>query len=173
MLMDPELFSISQSKEMGIWPPGDANHVKGIYPYIKRLRVDKVKILDVGCTKGEISIYMLEIDQINKIERIDLIVSGGQKEFETILDENIKLESRVRKITNTNEEYDVVMINSNSKNLDKTMRKYYDVLKSNGIFCGNDHGASKVKEALHTFRREDRIGTTMNISNGSWFWYKR
>lgn len=173
MLMNPELFSITQSKEMGLWPPADCDHVTGIYPYVKRMRSEKVKILDVGCMKGEISIYMLELDKINKIERIDLVVSGGQKEFESVLDQNIKTEPRLHKVSEPDDEYDLIMINYAAKNLDKTMRKYYHRLKSNGIFCGNNHNDAKVKEALSTFRREDRIGTPINIAKNSWFWYKR
>lgn len=173
MLMNPELFSITQSKEMGLWPPGDAEHVKGIYPYIKRFKADKVKVLDVGCMKGEISVYMLELDESGKIKKIDLISSGGDKAFEPVLQENIKSNSKLKVLTETEDEYDIVMVNSDSKNLDKTLRKYYSKLKSNGIFCGNNHGASKVKEALVKFRREDKIGTPINVANGSWFWYKR
>lgn len=173
MLMNPELFSITQSKEVGLWPPGDAEHVRGIYPYIKRLKVNKAKVLDVGCMKGEISVYMLELDESGKIEKIDLVVSGGEKDFESVAKENIKIDNRLTIVSDAKDEYDIIMVNSESKNLDKTMRKYYHKLKSNGIFCGNNHGASRVKEALTKFRREDKIGTPINVANGSWFWYKR
>jgi 2-polyprenyl-3-methyl-5-hydroxy-6-metoxy-1,4-benzoquinol methylase len=171
--MNPELLSITQSKEMGVWPPGDAVFVKGIYPYIKRLKIESVKVLDVGCMKGEISSYLLELDETEKIKKIDLVISGGEKDFEKVLAENIKGQSKLSIIKEASDEYDVVMINANAKNLDKTMRKYYSKLKSNGIFCGNDHNSPRVKEALSSFRREDKIGTPILVTNGSWFWYKR
>lgn len=171
--MNPDYFTVSQFKEMGIWPPGEANFVKGIYPYIKRLNSENIKILDVGCLKGEISVYMIEVDIANKIEKIDLIVSGNQKEFESVLLDNIKDAKKLKLVQDTEEEYDVVMINSACKNLEKTMRKYYHRVKKNGLFCGSDHDDMKVKNALTTFRREDRIGTPISVSMGSWFWYKR
>lgn len=173
MLLDPELFPVDKAKEMGLWPPGDAV-AHGVFPYIKRLKVDKVKILDVGCMKGENAVYMLELDVDNKIERIDLEVSGGSKEFADVLSTNISGNDRLSTFNSgQTDEYDVVCIHANCKNLPKTMRKFYHRLKPNGIFCGNDHGATRVKDALLEFRREDRIGTPINVSNGCWFWYKR
>lgn len=174
MLINPDFFSVSQSKEMGLWPPGESNFVKGMYPYVKKINSESIKILDVGCMKGEVSIYMLEIDTSNKIEKIDLIVSGGQKEFVQILSDNIKDIEKLKMLQDVSDvEYDVVMINSACENLEKTMRKYYHKVKKNGLFCGNNHDDIKVKNALTTFRREDRIGIPINVSIGSWFWYKR
>lgn len=173
LTLNPELFSITQSKEMGLWPPGDTVSI-GVFPYIERLKVESVKILDVGCMKGENAVHLCELDTKKKIKQIDLVVSGGQKEFESVLQENIKGNNRIKVlISDVSDEYDVVCIHGNAKNLPKTMRKYYSKLKSNGIFCGNAHADVQTKVALNTFRREDRIGTPIMVSKDCWFWVKR
>ena len=144
LTMDPELFSITQSKQMGTWPPGDcASFI--IIPYMKRLKADSIKILEVGCMKGENAVYMLENDTTNKIELIDLVKSGGKPEFDSVLAENINGINKISLVNDPKEDYyDVVCIHSGSKNLDKTMRKYFSRLKTNGTFCGNDHPSPKV-----------------------------
>jgi len=167
---DPELFTVQESKMMGIWPPSDiVSH--GLLPYIKRLRVDKVSILEVGVHKGENAIQMLSNDER---ERIGMIygIFYGDKKIKEILQKNTANESRFS-MDVPNEDFDVVIINSECKNLTGKMEKYYNKVKSNGIFCGNNHDKKHVKEALVDFRRRCKIGTPILVSNGSFFWYKR
>lgn len=172
LTMDPELFSIAQAKEVGLWPPGNIV-AHGVLPYILRLKTNNLAILDVGCMKGENAIYMLEKDTKLKIEKIYGIVSveEGKQDYKDILKQNTKDNTRFT-LNYKDQPVDVVCIHSQS-DLDNTLEKYYDKVKSHGIFCGNEHGTIRVREALGRFRRNKKIGTPINVSNDCWFWYKR
>lgn len=176
MLLDPTQFSITQSKEMGMWPPGDIAGI-GIWPYVKRLRETNLSILDVGVMKGENVYYLLDKDTDNKIEKIYGVVSYDQQRkqefenYETILKKNTDGLARFS-LDYTGQPCHVVCIHADSE-LDTNLEKYYSVVKSNGIFCGNDHQLPRVKEALSSFRRKNKIGTPIMIANGCWFWIKR
>lgn len=174
LLMDPTLFTVEQSKEMGIWPPSDiVSH--GIMPYIKRLKDNDLRVLDVGVGKGENVVYMLEKDSgmTHKIFMIHGVVyDTDPPEYEYILKKNTRDLERFTTIP-FKDLYDVVCINSSTKDLDIVMKNHYNLVKPNGIFCGNNHDDIYVKESLGKFRRENRIGTPILVSNGCWFWYKR
>lgn len=176
LTMDPELFSIAQSKEIGVWPPGNIV-AHGIFPYILRLKPSTITILDVGCMKGENAIYMLDKDEKKKIEKIYGVVSptegqeGYKPEYKDILKQNTKDNPRFT-LNYKDQQVDVVCIHANS-DLDASLRKYYNKVKHNGIFCGNEHGTIRVREALSKFRREVKIGTPINVSNDCWFWWVR
>lgn len=172
LVMDPELFSIAQSKEMGLWPPGNVV-AHGVLPYILRLKPTTLTILDVGCMKGENAIYMLEKDTKLKIEKIYGVVSveKDKEDYKELLKQNTKDNSRFT-LNYKDQDVDVVCINAQS-DLDNTLKKYYDKVKSHGIFCGNEHGTIRVREALSRFRRNKKIGTPINVSRDCWFWYKR
>lgn len=176
LMMDPDLFSIVQSKEMGIWPPGNSL-AHGIFPYIKRYRSDNITILDVGCMKGENAIHILEKDENKKIEKIYGVISpvegeeGYKPEYKDVLKQNTKDNSRFT-LNYKDQKVDIVCIHSQT-NLEVTLKKYYDKVKSHGIFCGNEHGTIRVREALNKFRREVKIGTPISVANDCWFWYVR
>jgi hypothetical protein len=177
LMLDPTNFNIQQQKEMGIWPPSDiAAH--GVLPYIKRLKVDDVIVLDIGVMKGENAVFMLDNDTNNKIKKIygieDYDPSIPQEVRDTnqsILKVNIQGQTKIK---NNYKQIpvDVLCFNHNS-NLEESLVKYWPYLKSNGIICGSEHGLTKVKQALNNFRKTTKIGTPINVSNGSWFWYKR
>lgn len=176
MLLDPTQFSITQSKEMGMWPPGDITGI-GIWPYVKRLKEQNLRVLDVGVMKGENAVFLLEKDTDNKIKKVYGVVSYDQQRkqefenYESILKKNTDGLARFS-LNYSGQSCHVVCVHSNSE-LDVNLEKYYTAVKSNGIFCGNEHDQSRVKDALTNFRRKNKIGTPIMISNGCWFWIKR
>lgn len=175
-MLNPDLFTIEQSKQMGTWPPSDiVSH--GIFPYLKRLKEENLRVLDVGVMKGENAIHLLSLDDKNKIKKVYGVVSYSDekkeefKEYETILKKNVENQSRFS-LEYTNQHCNVVCIHAHS-DLYNNLNKYYKLLKHGGIFCGNEHHLTHVKEALAKFRREIKIGTPIMVSNGCWFWIKR
>jgi hypothetical protein len=168
MFLNPELFSIIQSKEMGIWPPSDLC-ANSIIPYIRRMPT-QVKILDVGTEKGENVYRLIELDSKNKIDTIYTIKTT--QEYDELVDTNLKEYYGKVIFSVPTDPVDVVCINSKS-DLNETLKTYYSFVKTNGIFCGNNHSDSNVKEALTKFRREQRVGTPISVAQDIWFWYKR
>lgn len=166
--MNPDEFTIPEKKAMGMWPPGDLVTL-GLFPYIFRLKTDNLQILEVGVGKGENVYSLLTLDENRKIATYWGI---SYDKDTTILKKNVEGLDRFQ-LNPPEIMFDVVCMDSEVKNLSKRMSDYYKRVKSNGIFCGNNHADTKVKEALHTFRRRDRIGTPILISRGSWFWNKR
>ncbi len=179
MLLNPELLSITQSKQMGMWPNGNTV-ADQMYPYVKRMKEPTVKILDIGDPKGENVYRFLELDQKGKIESIDVVQRFLAKSMSAELDilrgENLRsCPSKEKVHLNTEKKvghYDLVCVNSES-GLDTTLDMYYNSLKSGGIFCGNNHGHHPVKEALVAFRKKNKIGTPILTAFDVWFWYKR
>ena len=173
VLMNPDLFTVEQQKQMGIWPPSDIV-CHGVFPYIKRLKEENLRILDVGVMKGENAYHMLSLDEKKKIKKIYGVISqaeGDPNDYESILKKNMKGQDRFS-LDYVNQQCNVVCVHANS-DLYNNLKKYYPLLKHNGIFCGNEHHLTHVKEALSKFRREVKIGTPIMVSNGCWMWYKR
>jgi hypothetical protein len=168
MLLNPEQFSIIQSKEMGIWPPSDLI-ADSMYPYIKRMP-QKANILDVGTMKGENAYRFLELDTKNKIDTIFTVRTTN--EYDDLVSKNINSYPDKMKFCESKEPVDLVCINSNT-DLDTTLKTYYDLVKTNGIFCGNNHSHKNVKEALTKFRRSSKIGTPILVAHDIWFWHRR
>lgn len=169
---DPDLFTIEQSKMMGLWPPGDAMS-PGIFPYINRLFPGKkLTVVEVGVRKGENVVYTLENDVENRIEKYYGVVV--HPEYESLLEKNLTGEKRFIKGIDLQEKnsIDVVLLHSEC-DLDKNLKPYYDALSVGGIFAGNDHAKDHVKISLRDFRRENRVGIPINVSHGCWFWWKR
>lgn len=172
MFMNPELLSITQSKEMGLWAPGNFSSF-GVLPYIKRLKKPKIKILDVGVQKGENAYFLFESDRDNKIEKI--VGIKYDETFDSLLEENLKNYKERFSLELDDSKFDVVCINTDTtkENLDKVFALYYDKVNSNGIFCGNNHSQVKVKDALSQLRRTKKIGIPINVSFDNFFWYAR
>lgn len=184
LLEDPTTLPIKEKQVMGLWPPSADNIADSIYPYIKRLKKEKVTILDVGTGLGENAYRLLELDDANsKIEQLYTVnlpvnnlelektkqLSIAQKNLE---DKDVEFVFEDKQIRN--KKFDVVFINADLKNLDTAMVKYYDYCDHNGIYCGNNHHTTHVKEALTKFRRGSKIGTPIQVSNRlCWFWWKR
>ena len=73
--MNPEYFDIENLKIFGMWP--HQNFIsRGIVPYIKRIRKDKVYVAVIGDLKGESIVDMLETtgDKIEKVYVINNIM---------------------------------------------------------------------------------------------------
>lgn len=171
--MNPELLSITQSKEMGIWAPGSLSSF-GVLPYIKRLRKPKIRILDVGVEKGENAFLLFDSDKNNKIEQI-VGVKYNDK-YDILLEINMKPYKERFSLELDDSKFDVVCINTTDttkEELDKAFEKYYDRVNSNGIFCGNNHSQVRVKESLSHLRRTKKIGIPINVSFDNFFWYVR
>ena len=172
-IMNPDMFTIEQQKQMGIWPPSDiVSH--GVWPYINRMKENNLTVLDVGVMKGENAIHILSLDEKKKVKQIYGVISHAKEEqkiYDDVLEKNVKNQDRFS-LNYTNQHCDIVCINAHS-DLYNNLIKYYKVLKHNGIFCGNEHHLTHVKEALSKFRREVKIGTPIMVSYGCWFWYKR
>ena len=73
MNLDPDLFTIKQSQEMGTWPPSNLV-AHGISPYIARQKKDDLIVLDVGVMKGENAFMLLANDIKKKIKMVYGIV---------------------------------------------------------------------------------------------------
>ena len=177
--LNPELLSITQSKQMGLWSPGGLPSF-GITQYIKRLSKPKITILDVGVKRGENAYYLFETDTQNKIEKI-CGVEYPEDDFGSLIKENLSAWNdrffiKSDQMESDQEKFDVVCVNTtdlSDNDLDKYMNKYYDYVSSGGIFCGNNHSTVKTKEALSRLRRTKKIGIPINVSFDSFFWYAR
>lgn len=169
--MDPEFFTIEQAKEFNMWPNADLIS-RGIFPYINRLKTDKINLTIKGDLKGE-NIYDL-IENCPKISRIYVSNDYGENEerLRAIYKKNLENHSdKIKEVKG--KKVDVVCIEKTSCTSEK-LELYYESVRSNGIFCGNGHESHDVKEALRLFRRKCKIGTPILVANRSvWFWYKR
>jgi len=182
-LKDPTTFSIEEKRAVGLYPPSKDTIADSMYPYIKRLKPRKIKILEVGTGNGESAYRFLELDEENKkIEKfvtINLPVNSEipEDELSNIARQNLKDKPVTMLADETfirQEKFDVVYINADLKNLDIAVEKYYHYCDHNGIYCGNNHHTTHVKEALSKFRRKVKIGTPIQVSNRlCWFWWKR
>lgn len=181
---DPVLQTIEEKYKLGLWPPSPDCIANSIYPYILRLKKEKVKVLDVGTFLGETAYRLLELDTKKKIEKLVCVPTHNDNPIiRPRLEKNLQgLECSIVESIPKDEKFDVILINcevvSNVRGpdfeLDNTMKTYYNHLDHNGIFAGNDHHKTYVKESLANFRRPEKIGTPIQISNKLiWFWYKR
>lgn len=182
-LKDPTTFNIEEKRVMGLYPPSKDTIADSIYPYLKRLKGQNIKVLEVGTGNGESAFRFLELDKENR--RIEKYVSLNLPVKSDMSDDDLKQLARenLKDVPVTivaddtfirQEKFDVVFINSDLIDLDNAMKRYYDYCDHNGIFCGNNHHTTHVKEALVKFRRGSRIGTPINVSNRlCWFWWKR
>lgn len=171
-MINPDFFTIKQSQEMGTWPPSNLV-AHGISPYIGRHKKGDLVILDVGVMKGENAFMLLSNDTKKKIKMVYGIVSYAKdnSEYENILKQNMKDENRFS-LDKIPSKADVVCIHAQG-DLYNNLHKYYDIVEHGGIFCGNEHGSTHVKEQLNKFRREKKIGTPINVANDTYFWYVR
>jgi hypothetical protein len=177
--MNPEYFDIEQLKTFGMWP--NMSHIsRGIAPYVRRLRKEKVSITIIGDNKGEIAsdLYDLCGDKIEKIYSINSYGGEDANIIRELFDKNtrhlrenqlIEMKSEIEK----GDEIDVLCIDEHACE-NALLTKVYGFVPSNGIFCGSGHDTKTVKNILNEFRRSEKIGTPIQVSNRStWFWYKR
>jgi ribosomal protein L7Ae-like RNA K-turn-binding protein len=175
MLGDPEFFDIENKKLFGIWPH-DQLISKGINPYVKRIRQDKIAMLVVGDHKGE-SVYDFLSDN-EKIVKINVVnvhddISESQTLKELFKKNTEKFANKIDKGISKDKQRDVVCIDKTACTAEN-LELYYQNVKRGGIFCGNGHGTQEVKVALSEFRRKIKIGTPIQICHKNiWFWYAR
>lgn len=172
MFGNPEFFEIEQLKSMGMWP-NSTMISRGIIPYVNRMRNDKIKITIVGDVKGESTYDLLE--NCPKVFHVhaanDFNIEDGEL-YKNLFAANTKMHKEKVK-SRDDRESDVVCIDHRSCSVDNLI-KYYDLVKSGGIFCGNGHEMTNVKVQLSQFRRQIKIGTPIMVSNRSvWLWVKR
>ena len=172
-MLDPDLFEIKQLKAMGMWPASTMTS-RGIIPYINRIRKDRVKVTVVGDTKGDTTVDLLE--NCPKIFRVYVVNNYGEDEssqnYKKLFETNTQ-EYKDKIKYKSDRESDVVCIDL-SACTSENLKLYYELVKSGGIFCGNGHQYVPVKDELSKFRREVKIGTPIQVSNRTiWFWYKR
>jgi hypothetical protein len=172
MFGDPEFFDIEQKKLFGIWPH-DQLIAKGISPYVKRIKKDKIAMLIVGDLKGESINQLLTYN--NNIIKVN-IINTWQKDdpIKSVYDKNIELfKTKIDKGISKDKKRDVVCIDSSACTLDN-LELYYQNVKPGGIFCGNGHDSQEIKDVLTSFRRKNKIGIPIQVSFKTvWFWYTR
>jgi hypothetical protein len=180
-MMNPEYFDIENLKIFGMWPH-QSFISRGINPYIKRINKDKVYIAAIGDLKGESIVDMLDNcgDKIEKIYVINKYEGDDADLVKSIFTKNTKnvkgklvFKKDIQDLNGKDYLMDVVCVSDTSCTIDNLVLSY-NITAANGIFCGNGHEADKVKVALNGFRRQEKIGTPIQVSNRSiWFWNKR
>lgn len=172
--MDPEFFPIKQAKMFGTYPTNSIIGV-GLFPYIKRLKKEKISVLNLGDRKGENAFYLLENDVKHKIDKI-YTVNTPNEDYDKLFKENTTgLEKLVTEYKG--ELVQVLCVDSSlmksKEDFDMMMKMYYNKLEINGIICGNNSEQTHVKNSLAFFKRQNKIGNIPMISRSSWFWFKR
>ena len=172
MFGDPDFFDIETLKQMQMWP-SDKMVSKEMTPYIKRMKKAEVQILEVGIKKGENAVDLC--DRCGCVKSYYGVEQNA--EYDAVLKKNTATLGDKFKMVSaadlTKDSIDLLIFDSDC-NFENLFEKYYGFLRPNGIVCGNEHSSMKVKAALTTTRRKNRIGTPINIAtNTVWFWYKR
>ena len=175
MIGNPELFDIENKKLFGLWPHNQLMS-KGINPYIKRIKQDKIAMLVVGDLLGE-SVYdfLSENDNIIKMNVVNVYENTENDDAlkELFLKNTSTFKGKIDKGISKDKLRDIVCVEKTSCTLDN-LELYYKNVKPGGIFCGNGHESPEVKLALLDFRRNNKIGTPISVANRTiWFWYKR
>jgi len=172
--MDPELFDIERKKLFHLWPDADSISYS-IIPYVKRIKKDKLALVIVNDLKGENSVdFLNNCDKIVKINVANQYDDSNPntEAMKELFDVNTSKHKEIQKGFEIKDR-DVVCIEKSACTVEK-LELYYKAVKSGGIFCGNGHDTTAVKQALNTFRRNNKIGSPILISNRTtWFWYKR
>lgn len=173
--MDPDYFEIDRLRPLGMFPRSTLIS-RGLIPYVNRManREEKIKITIVGDLKGESVVDFLE--NCPKIFRIYVVndypaTPEGEK-LKKIFEKNTeKYKDKIKYMHDRQSNF--VCIERESCSIE-ILETYYSLVRIGGIFAGNGHEHTDVKEPLVKFRREHKIGTPIQVSNRAvWFWYKR
>lgn len=173
MFGDPEFFDIEQKKLFGIWPH-DQLIGRGLLPYIRRMKDDKLAGLVVGDHKGE-NIYDILTNGPEKIVKLNVV------QDETTFEDNLRElfgkntsihKKRIEFGISDDKKRNFVFIDK-SMVTEENLEKYYNNVKSGGIFCGNGYELETTKEVMRRFRRKNKIGIPILVCfTNIWFWYK-
>lgn len=167
--LDPENFTVKQRKDLGMWP--DLSLISpAMIPYLNRMRSDSLTMLIAGDKKGENIADFAE--NVKKLSKITVLNKDSTEDEKKVFAEN------TAGVTNLSfdvidEPVDIVCVVDNACT-EENLVLIYEAVKHGGIFCGNGHDTTKVKEELTKFRRHTKIGTPIMVANRVvWFWYKR
>ena len=175
MIGNPEFFDIENKKLFGLWPH-DQLISKGMNPYLRRVRQDKLAMLIVGDLNGESTYdFLSENDKIIKANVVNIY--DDTVESQTMKDlfakNTDKFKGKIDKGISKDKQRDIVCIDKSDCTV-ANLELYYSNVKQGGIFCGNGHDLTEVKTALSEFRRKVKIGTPIQICHKTiWFWYVR
>jgi predicted O-methyltransferase YrrM len=196
ILTDTDFMTVDELEKETGWPL-DWTSVKGLYPYISRLKGDKIKGIEIGTCRGESAYLILsECPNVSKLYCIDPFLGyndwAGElnqetmSKFEEIASKNLsKFENRVKivkkKSTDAIHDFkdnsvDFIFVDGDhSREATYTdLCLYYRKLKTGGIFSGHDYHLPEVRQALNDFRDEYKCRIPIQMtSNSVWFWYKR
>lgn len=167
MFGDPDFFDISTLKQMSMWP-SEKMVSKELVPYLRRMKMNEIKVLEVGIKKGENA-----VDLYDRCDRIKFYGIEQNEKYKEVLNKNISQQNYFSMIDNVdNDVFDAIIFDGDC-NLEIMFEKYYNNLRKGGIICGNDHDKMHVKAAIMTFRRRNKISAPIHIASGTiWFWYK-
>jgi predicted O-methyltransferase YrrM len=195
ILNDIDFMTVDElEKEVG-WPL-DYTSVRGLIPYINRLKGEDLKVIEVGTCRAESSyliaekcpkvsmIYCVDPYQAYKDWAGDLNQDVMSK-FEEIAHTNMsKFPGRyefVKKTSNEahtqfeDESVDFIFIDGDHS-YEATLTdiiNYYPKVKRGAIFAGHDYNLADVRNAVRKFREDNKIRLPIQqSSNNTWFWYK-
>jgi hypothetical protein len=173
--MDPDFFEIDRQIPLGMFPRSTMTS-RGIIPYVNRManREEKIKITVVGDLKGETVVDLL--DNCPKIFRIFVVNeytdSEDDKKMKKLFEVNTeKYKNKIKFMSDRQSNF--VCIENRACTVEN-LKKYYSLVRVGGVFAGNGHEYDHTKIALSEWRRAEKIGIPILVSNrATWFWYKR
>lgn len=193
---DTDFLTIEEQKTSIGWPPEYCSSI-GLIPYIKRLG-DKIVGLEIGTEKGESAYVILDrCPNVRKLYTIDhykrwinwngTVPEDIQKKFKAIADKNLApFERRVKQLVGSSPEmlsalygpdtFDFVYIDGSPSKFDtmSDLKVAWSLLKKKGLLMGHNYQFGEVNEAVHKFRKDEKISSPINKStNGTYFWYKQ
>lgn len=197
VLTDIDFMTVDELETETGWPL-DWTSVRGLYPYIKRLRGDNVTGIEIGTCRGESAYLILDTcPNVKKLYCIDPFAAYDDwvgelnqetmDKFEAIARKNLsKFGDRAEIIKARSDDPDTVakfedgqvdfIFVDGDHSYHATLadiQLYYSKLKSGGIFAGHDYNLEPVRNALLAFRDEFKVRVPIQMTaNNVWFWYK-
>ncbi len=192
---DTDFMTIEElSNELG-WPL-DYTASKALIPYLKRLKGETAKGIEIGTARGESTYLILEqCPNITKAYTIDPffayedwvgpIDQETMDKFKAIAYKNLEkfgVKAEIIPLTSEeavdlfpNLEYSYLFVDgSHSKeNVLKDLTLYYPKVKSGGIVAVHDTNLNTVNDAIKEFREVNKVRQPMNnLPNGVIYWIK-
>lgn len=192
---DVDFMTIEElDREVG-WPL-EYTATLGLAPYIRRMRGDNIKGIEIGTARGEGAYYILEqCPNVKKLYTIDpykeytdwvgVISQDTLDRQEEIAKKNlakwgdrvemVKEQSKKASYRFKKEDFDFVFIDGDHSEevAYKDMVKYYEKVKKGGIFAGNSYNLETVRNAIKRFQNETKARNPIQKSkNNIWFFYK-
>jgi len=194
---DTDFMTIEEIKKETTWPY-DWLSVKGIAPYIKRMKGDNITGVEIGTCRAESTAYLLEeCPNIKKLYTLDpfaeftdwvgTIKQEIQDKWKAIAEKNLApygdrvemLQIYSADAVNFDgffaESLDFVFIDGDHsyEGVLADLQGFYPFLRKGGIFAGHDYQMTSVRNALLQFRSDAKITIPINrVDNQAWFWHK-